>query len=122
MTLILMCLCLLPLRRCGYSKAKQDPEEEKMHFHNGHSKLKKAQISFLYLCLCAWASSSKVYTTFTVEGSESGHAYMSLFIAVGPRLCVSVDLTMFWTRSNSLNDTATNQLHGSHVGRGYTKL
>lgn len=25
-------------RRCGYSKAKQDPEEEKMHFHNGHSK------------------------------------------------------------------------------------
>nr|XP_048302267.1 ephrin type-A receptor 5 isoform X11 [Myodes glareolus] len=24
--------------RCGYSKAKQDPEEEKMHFHNGHSK------------------------------------------------------------------------------------
>uniref|UniRef100_P54757-5 Isoform 5 of Ephrin type-A receptor 5 n=1 Tax=Rattus norvegicus TaxID=10116 RepID=P54757-5 len=27
------------LRRCGYSKAKQDPEEEKMHFHNGHIKL-----------------------------------------------------------------------------------
>ncbi|XP_029456738.1 ephrin type-A receptor 5 [Rhinatrema bivittatum] len=26
-------------RRCGYSKAKQDPEEEKMHFHNGHIKL-----------------------------------------------------------------------------------
>uniref|UniRef100_A0A8C6PG62 receptor protein-tyrosine kinase n=1 Tax=Nothobranchius furzeri TaxID=105023 RepID=A0A8C6PG62_NOTFU len=25
-------------QRCGYSKAKQDPEEEKMHFHNGHSK------------------------------------------------------------------------------------
>ncbi|CAJ0954535.1 unnamed protein product, partial [Ranitomeya imitator] len=25
--------------RCGYSKAKQDPEEEKMHFHNGHMKL-----------------------------------------------------------------------------------
>ncbi|CAF93010.1 unnamed protein product, partial [Tetraodon nigroviridis] len=25
-----------PLRRCGYSKAKQDPDEEKMHFHNGH--------------------------------------------------------------------------------------
>uniref|UniRef100_A0A3B1JMD9 receptor protein-tyrosine kinase n=1 Tax=Astyanax mexicanus TaxID=7994 RepID=A0A3B1JMD9_ASTMX len=25
-------------RRCGYSKAKQDPEEEKMHFHNGHIK------------------------------------------------------------------------------------
>ncbi|XP_060044443.1 ephrin type-A receptor 5 [Erinaceus europaeus] len=25
--------------RCGYSKAKQDPEEEKMHFHNGHIKL-----------------------------------------------------------------------------------
>lgn len=25
-------------RRCGYSKAKQDPDEEKMHFHNGHSK------------------------------------------------------------------------------------
>ncbi|XP_038585908.1 ephrin type-A receptor 5-like, partial [Micropterus salmoides] len=24
--------------RCGYSKAKQDPEEEKMHFHNGHIK------------------------------------------------------------------------------------
>ena len=24
-----------PCRRCGYSKAKQDPEEEKMHFHNG---------------------------------------------------------------------------------------
>uniref|UniRef100_A0A4W4E044 receptor protein-tyrosine kinase n=1 Tax=Electrophorus electricus TaxID=8005 RepID=A0A4W4E044_ELEEL len=23
---------------CGYSKAKQDPEEEKMHFHNGHIK------------------------------------------------------------------------------------
>uniref|UniRef100_A0A4W6GB22 receptor protein-tyrosine kinase n=1 Tax=Lates calcarifer TaxID=8187 RepID=A0A4W6GB22_LATCA len=33
-----MCLGLLPLRRCGYSKAKQDPEEEKMHFHNGHIK------------------------------------------------------------------------------------
>lgn len=29
---------LLYSRRCGYSKAKQDPEEEKMHFHNGHSK------------------------------------------------------------------------------------
>uniref|UniRef100_A0A6I8Q5Y1 receptor protein-tyrosine kinase n=1 Tax=Xenopus tropicalis TaxID=8364 RepID=A0A6I8Q5Y1_XENTR len=28
-----------PSRRCGYSKAKQDPEEEKMHFHNGHIKL-----------------------------------------------------------------------------------
>uniref|UniRef100_A0A672RRI1 receptor protein-tyrosine kinase n=1 Tax=Sinocyclocheilus grahami TaxID=75366 RepID=A0A672RRI1_SINGR len=25
-------------RRCGYSKAKQDPDEEKMHFHNGHIK------------------------------------------------------------------------------------
>ncbi|KAM5272041.1 ephrin type-A receptor 5 isoform 7-T7 [Ctenodactylus gundi] len=25
--------------RCGYSKAKQDPEEEKMHFHDGHIKL-----------------------------------------------------------------------------------
>nr|XP_016852146.1 PREDICTED: ephrin type-A receptor 5 isoform X4 [Anolis carolinensis] len=30
---------LLSGRRCGYSKAKQDPEEEKMHFHNGHIKL-----------------------------------------------------------------------------------
>uniref|UniRef100_A0A6Q2ZG55 receptor protein-tyrosine kinase n=1 Tax=Esox lucius TaxID=8010 RepID=A0A6Q2ZG55_ESOLU len=29
------CVCL---RRCGYSKAKQDPDEEKMHFHNGHIK------------------------------------------------------------------------------------
>ncbi|CAG5867274.1 unnamed protein product, partial [Menidia menidia] len=29
---------LLSGRRCGYSKAKQDPEEEKMHFHNGHLK------------------------------------------------------------------------------------
>uniref|UniRef100_A0A3Q0TFS2 receptor protein-tyrosine kinase n=1 Tax=Amphilophus citrinellus TaxID=61819 RepID=A0A3Q0TFS2_AMPCI len=29
---------LLSGRRCGYSKAKQDPEEEKMHFHNGHIK------------------------------------------------------------------------------------
>ncbi|KPP64799.1 Ephrin type-A receptor 3-like [Scleropages formosus] len=26
---------LLSGRRCGYSKAKQDPDEEKMHFHNG---------------------------------------------------------------------------------------
>uniref|UniRef100_A0A8C5LQ85 receptor protein-tyrosine kinase n=1 Tax=Leptobrachium leishanense TaxID=445787 RepID=A0A8C5LQ85_9ANUR len=32
--------CIHPmLMRCGYSKAKQDPEEEKMHFHNGHIKL-----------------------------------------------------------------------------------
>ncbi|MEE6460390.1 hypothetical protein FKM82_000942, partial [Ascaphus truei] len=30
---------LLSGRRCGYSIAKQDPEEEKMHFHNGHIKL-----------------------------------------------------------------------------------
>ncbi|OCT97337.1 hypothetical protein XELAEV_18009565mg [Xenopus laevis] len=30
---------LLTGRRCGYSIAKQDPEEEKMHFHNGHIKL-----------------------------------------------------------------------------------
>uniref|UniRef100_H3AY04 receptor protein-tyrosine kinase n=1 Tax=Latimeria chalumnae TaxID=7897 RepID=H3AY04_LATCH len=30
---------LISRRRCGYSKAKQDPEEEKMHFHNGHIKL-----------------------------------------------------------------------------------
>jgi len=31
-------------RRCGYSKAKQDPDEEKMHFHNGHSKcIRKGQ-------------------------------------------------------------------------------
>uniref|UniRef100_A0A3B3UVL0 receptor protein-tyrosine kinase n=1 Tax=Poecilia latipinna TaxID=48699 RepID=A0A3B3UVL0_9TELE len=30
--------CLSFIRRCGYSKAKQDPEEEKMHFHNGHIK------------------------------------------------------------------------------------
>uniref|UniRef100_A0A8C1B098 receptor protein-tyrosine kinase n=1 Tax=Cyprinus carpio carpio TaxID=630221 RepID=A0A8C1B098_CYPCA len=29
---------LLFRRRCGYSKAKQDPDEEKMHFHNGHIK------------------------------------------------------------------------------------
>uniref|UniRef100_A0A8C2KMP6 receptor protein-tyrosine kinase n=1 Tax=Cyprinus carpio TaxID=7962 RepID=A0A8C2KMP6_CYPCA len=29
---------LLFHRRCGYSKAKQDPDEEKMHFHNGHIK------------------------------------------------------------------------------------
>uniref|UniRef100_A0A3B4V842 receptor protein-tyrosine kinase n=1 Tax=Seriola dumerili TaxID=41447 RepID=A0A3B4V842_SERDU len=36
--LLIMCLGLPPLRRCGYSKAKQDPEEEKMHFHNGHIK------------------------------------------------------------------------------------
>uniref|UniRef100_A0A3B4Y4F5 receptor protein-tyrosine kinase n=1 Tax=Seriola lalandi dorsalis TaxID=1841481 RepID=A0A3B4Y4F5_SERLL len=36
--LLIMCFGLLPLRRCGYSKAKQDPEEEKMHFHNGHIK------------------------------------------------------------------------------------
>uniref|UniRef100_A0A8C1VCE3 receptor protein-tyrosine kinase n=1 Tax=Cyprinus carpio TaxID=7962 RepID=A0A8C1VCE3_CYPCA len=28
---------LLFHRRCGYSKAKQDPDEEKMHFHNGHT-------------------------------------------------------------------------------------
>uniref|UniRef100_A0A3Q2XKT4 receptor protein-tyrosine kinase n=1 Tax=Hippocampus comes TaxID=109280 RepID=A0A3Q2XKT4_HIPCM len=30
--------CLFFPRRCGYSKAKQDPDEEKMHFHNGHIK------------------------------------------------------------------------------------
>ncbi|XP_053317672.1 ephrin type-A receptor 5 [Spea bombifrons] len=30
---------LLSGRRCGYSKAKQDPDEEKLHFHNGHFKL-----------------------------------------------------------------------------------
>ncbi|XP_043573945.1 ephrin type-A receptor 5-like isoform X3 [Chiloscyllium plagiosum] len=30
---------LLSGRRCGYSKAKQDPDEDKMHFHNGHIKL-----------------------------------------------------------------------------------
>nr|XP_004665433.1 ephrin type-A receptor 5 isoform X2 [Jaculus jaculus] len=30
---------LLSGRRCGYSKAKQDPEEEKMQFHSGHIKL-----------------------------------------------------------------------------------
>uniref|UniRef100_A0A3B4A1X5 receptor protein-tyrosine kinase n=1 Tax=Periophthalmus magnuspinnatus TaxID=409849 RepID=A0A3B4A1X5_9GOBI len=29
---------LMSSRRCGYSKAKQDPDEEKMHFHNGHIK------------------------------------------------------------------------------------
>uniref|UniRef100_A0A671PL50 receptor protein-tyrosine kinase n=1 Tax=Sinocyclocheilus anshuiensis TaxID=1608454 RepID=A0A671PL50_9TELE len=29
---------LLFHRRCGYSKAMQDPDEEKMHFHNGHIK------------------------------------------------------------------------------------
>uniref|UniRef100_A0A8D0DBH5 receptor protein-tyrosine kinase n=1 Tax=Sander lucioperca TaxID=283035 RepID=A0A8D0DBH5_SANLU len=34
MAFIPMCLCVPSLRRCGYSKAKQDPEEEKMHFHN----------------------------------------------------------------------------------------
>uniref|UniRef100_A0A671PQY9 receptor protein-tyrosine kinase n=1 Tax=Sinocyclocheilus anshuiensis TaxID=1608454 RepID=A0A671PQY9_9TELE len=28
---------LLFHRRCGYSKAMQDPDEEKMHFHNGHT-------------------------------------------------------------------------------------
>uniref|UniRef100_A0AAX7TZY8 receptor protein-tyrosine kinase n=1 Tax=Astatotilapia calliptera TaxID=8154 RepID=A0AAX7TZY8_ASTCA len=38
MTLTLMFLDHFFLRRCGYSKAKQDPEEEKMHFHNGHIK------------------------------------------------------------------------------------
>uniref|UniRef100_A0A8C8A0F7 receptor protein-tyrosine kinase n=1 Tax=Oryzias sinensis TaxID=183150 RepID=A0A8C8A0F7_9TELE len=31
-------LLCFSFRRCGYSKAKQDPEEEKMHFHNGHIK------------------------------------------------------------------------------------
>uniref|UniRef100_A0A671W5B6 receptor protein-tyrosine kinase n=1 Tax=Sparus aurata TaxID=8175 RepID=A0A671W5B6_SPAAU len=37
-TLTVMRSCAPPFRRCGYSKAKQDPEEEKMHFHNGHIK------------------------------------------------------------------------------------
>uniref|UniRef100_H3CGW2 receptor protein-tyrosine kinase n=1 Tax=Tetraodon nigroviridis TaxID=99883 RepID=H3CGW2_TETNG len=39
LALVLLALvagCLLSGRRCGYSKAKQDPDEEKMHFHNGH--------------------------------------------------------------------------------------
>uniref|UniRef100_A0A673YLU0 receptor protein-tyrosine kinase n=1 Tax=Salmo trutta TaxID=8032 RepID=A0A673YLU0_SALTR len=29
-------VCGKSLRRCGYSKAKQEPDEEKIHFHNGH--------------------------------------------------------------------------------------
>lgn len=91
MKLILMSLCVFPLRRCGYSKAKQDPEEEKMHFHNGHSKLRKpTPILYYVLCICVWTSSSKVSTTCTVEGSDSGHVCMSLFIPVGPVMCVFV--------------------------------
>ncbi|TTD77397.1 Ephrin type-A receptor 5 [Bagarius yarrelli] len=35
---------LLSGRRCGYSKAKQDPDEEKMHFHNGHSMSRETSI------------------------------------------------------------------------------
>uniref|UniRef100_A0A8C1QHX4 receptor protein-tyrosine kinase n=1 Tax=Cyprinus carpio TaxID=7962 RepID=A0A8C1QHX4_CYPCA len=37
-TKICILLHLICSLRCGYSKAKQDPDEEKMHFHNGHIK------------------------------------------------------------------------------------
>uniref|UniRef100_A0AAZ3ST33 receptor protein-tyrosine kinase n=1 Tax=Oncorhynchus tshawytscha TaxID=74940 RepID=A0AAZ3ST33_ONCTS len=36
MTVIQHHVCGKSLRRCGYSKAKQEPDEEKIHFHNGH--------------------------------------------------------------------------------------
>uniref|UniRef100_A0A8C7C9C6 receptor protein-tyrosine kinase n=1 Tax=Oncorhynchus kisutch TaxID=8019 RepID=A0A8C7C9C6_ONCKI len=36
MLLIQHHVCGKSLRRCGYSKAKQEPDEEKIHFHNGH--------------------------------------------------------------------------------------
>uniref|UniRef100_A0A8K9XEY6 receptor protein-tyrosine kinase n=1 Tax=Oncorhynchus mykiss TaxID=8022 RepID=A0A8K9XEY6_ONCMY len=35
----LICWCGLFLRHCGYIKAKQDPDEEKMHFQHGRVKL-----------------------------------------------------------------------------------
>lgn len=73
MTLTLMFLDHFFLRRCGYSKAKQDPEEEKMHFHNGHSKLKPRLV--LYVSVYVGLSSSKVYSTCTVQGSQSGHVW-----------------------------------------------
>lgn len=73
MTLTLMFLDHFFLRRCGYSKAKQDPEEEKMHFHNGHSRLKPRLV--LYVFMYVGLSSSKVYSTCTVQGSHSGHVW-----------------------------------------------
>ncbi|KAG2458811.1 EPHA8 protein, partial [Polypterus senegalus] len=34
---------LVPRRHCGYSKAFQDPEEEKMHYENGHIKFPESK-------------------------------------------------------------------------------
>lgn len=91
---------LLPLRRCGYSKAKQDPEEEKMHFHNGHSKLHNS------CSQCVRGGKVQAEFTCAVEGSVGGHVGMTSFI---PR-CVWVGF-FFFCYNNHL-----------HVGSRHTQL
>lgn len=64
-----------------------------MHFHNGHSKLREPQLKLIDVCVwrVGGGSSSKVYTTCTVEGSDSGHVWTGLFIPLGLCVCVCCD-------------------------------
>lgn len=116
-----MCLGLLPLRRCGYSKAKQDPEEEKMHFHNGHSKLKKPKL-ILYMCVCGKFIQSLRYM-YSGGFKQRSCLYEFVHPRRPTRMCVlPVQLTMFYTRSYSFNDKHMTWLHDSPVDRGHIKL
>lgn len=115
---VLMCLCLLPLRRCGYSKAKQDPEEEKMHFHNGHSKWKKSQTNSVYVSVGKFIQSLRyMYSSgFRLRSclDEFVHHHTAC-VCAGVWRCFILGAILWMTHLHNL-------LHGSHVGRGHVKL
>lgn len=73
-----LCFFLIP-RRCGYSKAKQDPEEEKMHFHNGHSKFVKPDVILLFC------------------------AFFMCKILILPKLCPMIDICSVYETSIKMN-------------------
>ncbi|KAG7267457.1 hypothetical protein CRUP_006613 [Coryphaenoides rupestris] len=67
-------------KRCGYSKAKQDPEEEKMHFHNGLSLLVDPKWSLWWSIQLEQDSGYTIIksqqTEMVVEGLKPSSAYI----------------------------------------------
>lgn len=109
-------MCLLPLRRCGYSKAKQDPDEEKMHFHNGHSKLISAQMC---VCMCVRAEGAKqslhyMYSRGFKQRSCLHELVHSRTVGQCELVCYQYRWQYFEVKAIFFNVKDTNLLHGSH--------
>lgn len=114
----LWCVCCFLFRRCGYSKAKQDPEEEKMHFHNGHSKSGQPQLilqipfsinSMFVMSLC---TQIQVYRKLPLRLQQWVQTVvMSLLIFISMDVCYQctcqwwVPAAIFWMASMLAEDT-----------------